>query len=539
MVLGRSAVWSTRGMVAAAHPLAAAEGLRVLREGGNAADAVLAMSAVMSVAQPMMSGLGGDTFCVWYDGRTGEVWALNGSGAAPRAATPEAYAARGYTEKMPLRGMLSVAVPGAVDAAFTVLERWGSGRFSMEDLWRPAIRHAREGVPVARMVAEHCEEGAELLARYPSSAHFLRDGRALREGETLVLPDYARSLERVAREGRDVFYRGELAERIAGYCQAHGGLLDPADLAEHRGEVHRPIAFTYRGHEVHVTAPPSQGIILLEALAVASGWDLGALPHLSAEAVHRLVEAKKLAFADRNAFLGDPRFVPFDASRLLAPEWVASRRARFDPARAAEEVDASPLPSGGSTTYMCAADRDGNALSFITSLSAHWGCGEVVEGTGILMNNRCGRGFSLAPGHPNRLAPGKRTMHTLQCYVATRGGRLRLVGGTPGGDGQPQWNLQVLTAIWDWGLGVQAAAEAPRWLSSPGTDPAGLPAPFTLTLEEGFPEETLAGLQARGHRVTRVGRWGVGGGAQLIEVDPRGAFAGGSDPRTDGCALGF
>lgn len=539
MMLGRSAVWSTGGMVAAAHPLASAAGLEVLQRGGNAADAVLAASAVMGVVQPMMSGLGGDSFCLWHDGRSGQFWALNGSGAAPREATVEAYARRGYTEKMPPRGMLSIAVPGTVDAACTVLERWASGRFSLEELWRPAVAYAREGVPVARMVAHYCEEGTELLRRFPSSAHYLRDGRALREGESLVQPDYARTLEQVARGGREIFYRGELAERIVAYCRAHGGLLAMEDMAEHASDVYRPLSYVYRGHEVYTTAPPSQGIILLEELAIAAGWDLGAWPHLSTDAIHHLVEAKKCSFADRLAHLGDPRHVPFDVHRLLDATWIQARRASIRADRAAEEASLAGGDPAASTTYLCAADREGNAISFITSLSNHWGAGEVIEGTGILMNNRCGRGFELRPGHPNVLAPGKRTMHTLHCFMAARGGRLSVVGGTPGADGQPQWNLQMLTGMWDWGLGVQQAIEAPRWLSSPGTDPIDLPAPFSLRVEDGVPAETLAGLEARGHHIRRVPAWGMGGGVQLIALDPRGAFIGGSDPRIDGCAMGF
>jgi gamma-glutamyltranspeptidase/glutathione hydrolase len=538
--LGRSAVCALQGMVAAEHPLAAAEGLQVLRAGGNAADAAIAMSGVLSVAQPMLSGPGGDCFCLWFDGGSREVWAVNGSGAAPRAATIEAYAARGHRDRLPSRGILTVAVPGMVDATCTILERWGSGRFTLEQLWRPAVRHARDGIPVARQVARYWAEAEGLAGQHPALAAYLPGGRAPREGEVFAQPEYARTLDAIARGGRDAFYRGELGERIVAHCRERGGLLAAEDLEAHASEVHRPLSTTYRGLQVFTMAPPSQGIILLEELAVAAGWDLGGWPHLSAEAVHHLIEAKKLAFADRSAFVGDPRFVPFDAGRLLERDWVGRRRASVDPRRAAQAAPVAPRGPAESTTYLCAVDRDGNAISFITSVSGHWGCGEVVEGTGIVLNNRAGRGFSLVSSDANALAPGKRPMNTLHCYIATRDGCLSLVGGTPGGDGQPQYNLQVLTSMLDWGLGVQAAIEAPRWLSTPGTDPVEIDDPYGVKVEEGFPEASVQGLQDRGHQVARVGRFALTGAAvQLIRLEETGALVGGSDPRSDGCALGY
>jgi len=536
---GRSIVMARRGIVASGQPLASSAGLHVLMSGGNAMDAAVATAAVLGVVQPMMCGVGGDTFLLYYEAKTGKVWALNGSGVAPYAATREFFLERGYT-KMPLRGMLSVAVPGAVDAMVTALERWGSRKFTFAQLLEPAIVYAEEGFPISEKVSAWIAESREDLERYPASAKiYLPEGRPPRPGEILVQRDLARSLRMIAEGGREVFYKGELARAIVRYCREHGGLLSERELAEHRSEVYSPLETTYRGYRVLTTAPPSQGIILLEMLNILEGCDLPRLEWGSPDAIHLMVEAKKLAFADRLGYLGDPRFVENPIEALLSKEYAAERRKEID----LERVNENPGPGRvlehiGETTYFAIADAEGNLVSFITSLSASFGCAEVVEGTGILLNNRAGRGFTLEEGHPNVIAPGKRTMHTLMCFMAFRpDGRPFLVWGTPGGDGQPQWCTQVFTNIVDFGLNVQQAVEAPRWLSFPGTDPANLPAPFELRMERGFPAETILTLRRRGHRVVPMS--GFAGGAQAILIDEFGVYHGGSDPRVDGAAVGW
>jgi len=526
-------------MIATGHPLASSAGLRVLTAGGNAVDAAVAAAGVLGVVQPMMSGLGGDSFILYWDAAGRTLHALNGSGIAPYAATAEWFSDRGYS-KMPLRGMLSVSVPGAVDAMVTALERWGSGRFSLAGLLEPAIGYAADGFPVAPKVAFWMAEAAPVLAKFPSSAAvYLPGGRAPAAGEILRLPDLAESFRAVAAGGRDAFYRGDIARAIASYMRDHGGLLTEREFAEHQSEVHTPISTTYRGWTVSTTAPPSQGVILLEMLNILEGYAPGQLRWGSAEAIHLMVEAKKLAVADRLAYLGDPRFVDNPLETLLSKEFAARRRERIDPRRAVAAAGPGALPEAvGETTYFCVADRWGNAVSYITSLSASFGCGEVVTGTGIMLNNRAGRGFSLEPGHSNRLAPGKRTMHTLVPFMAFRNGAPALVWGTPGGDGQPQWNTQVFSDIVDGGTGVQRAIELPRWFSFPSTDPVNLPAPFQLRLERGFPADTLEQLKALGHNIRELGEMESGGGCQAILIDS-GVYRGGSDPRVDGCAIGF
>lgn len=535
---GRSAVLAQRGMVVTDHPLASAAGLAVLEQDGNAIDAAVCVSAVLGVVLPMMNGVGGDTFATYYDAGTGRVTTLLGSGAAPKAATPAWFAAHGHTG-MPLRGMLSPSVPGAVDAMAVALARWGSGRFTLDRLLAPAIHYAESGFPLSERVASWFAESEDLLRRHPSSARiYLPDGRAPRVGDILVQRDLARSLRTIAADGPRALYEGPLADRIAAYMRGHGGLMTREDLAAHRSEIADPVAAPYRDLVVHTTPPPSQGFVLLEMLNILAGDDLGALPWGSADAVHLAVEAKKLAFADRLAYVGDPRFVANPLDRLLDPAYARGRRAALDPRRAIDAAAPGALPeAAGDTTAFAVADRHGDVVSWITSISSAFGCGEVVDGTGILLNNRAGRGFSLVPGHPNLIAPGKRTMHTLMAFIATRGGRPALAWATRGGDAQAQWDFQVLMNLTAYRLNVQDAVERPRWFSFPSTDPETVGAPFELRMEAGFPAETYEELRRRGHRVITP-RPGIGG-VQAIEVDAeRGVYAGGSDPRADGCAIG-
>ena len=536
----RSVVMAPNGIAATGHYLASAAGLEVLVNGGNAVDAAFTAAAVMGVVQPMMSGLGAETFLLYYERAARRTWAINGSGPAPRALTLD-YLREHHSAQLPTRGMLSVGVPGGVDVMCTALERWGSGGFDLPRILAPAIRYAEEGVPVAETVATSWAEHRDLLARFESSTCvFLRGGRAYRTGEWFSMPEYAASLRHVVEGGRDAFYRGELAARIAAYSRAHGGLLDETDLADYHCEIYEPLSSTYREYTVCTTAPPSQGAILLEELNLAEGYDLAALPWGSARAIHLLVEAKKLAFADRNAYLADPRFHANPLNVLLSKDYAAQRRRAIRDERAADAVASGAVVEAvGDTTYLCVADRDGNLVSLITSLSNAFGCAEVIEGTGILLNNRVGRGFSTEPGSLNVLAPGKRTMNTLHCYIVFRGDEPYLVGGTAGGDAQPQLNLQVLTNVLDWGMNVQQAVEAPRWWSFPGTDPATLDTLFELRMEPGFPTGMQTELERLGHRLKPAYEF-EWFGSQVIKVDEEhGAYHGGSDPRVDGCAIGY
>ena len=534
----RAAVLARNGMVATAHPLATAAGLEVLQRGGNAMDAAVAAALVTGVVLPAMCGLGGDAFVLYYEAASRKVTAFYGSGPAARAATREFFVERGY-QKMPFYGPLSVSVPGAVSVYFTAIERFGTRK--PDALFERAIQYAEEGFPLTEQGSRTIAASAAELAKYPTSAAiFLPGGDVPRPGTVFRQPDLARSLRLVAEGGPAVFYEGEIAEEISRFMAESGGLLTKEDLAGYRCEVGEPIQTTYRGYTVYETGLPTQGHIVLEELNIVEQADLARLGPESPDLIHLLVEAKKLAFADRLAYSGDPRFVDVPLATLLSKEFARGRFARIDPERAQDEVPPGAIERDGETTYICVVDRWGNAASFIHSLSAAFGSQVVAGRTGILLNNRAGRGFTLEEGHPNVIAPGKRTMHTLNCWLITQGDRLRWVGGTPGGDQQPQWNLQVIVNLIDFGMDPQRAVEQPRWYSFPGTDPINLPNDFVLRIEDRFGDAVLAELERRGHRVQRLGNWGAGGAAQVIAVDPEtGVLTGGSDPRVEGLALGF
>jgi gamma-glutamyltranspeptidase/glutathione hydrolase len=529
--------YATRGMVASCSAEAAAVGMRVLLDGGNAFDAAVAVAMVEGLTLPAACGLGGDAFVVLYDARSGQVHGINGSGAAAGQASRDYYVSRGH-RTMPLDGLHSVSVPGAPHAYWTLHQRFGSRPWA--ELLEPAIAYAEEGVPVSRRMQRGINGARGKLERFASTAAvYLPGGEVPRQGSRLRRPDYARSLRLLAEGGADAFYRGPIAAEIVRYSQEHGGLFTAADFAAHTSDVYEPIHTTYRGVTVYQTRPPSQGLLVLEQLNILEGFDLSSSGFGTAETIHLMVEAKKLAFADRLRYAGDPRFVETPLEELLSKPFATRRRQQIDPQRAAGAVPGAPPEDlSGDTTSFCVVDGQGNAVSFIHSLSAGWGSGVVAGATGIMLNNRAGRGFTLEEGHPNVLAGGKRTMHTLNCYLLMRDGALYAVGNTPGGDMQPQWNVQVICNLLDFGMDVQQAVEAPRWYSFPGTDPATLDSPLELRLESRFDPAVPAALAARGHRVVGLGPWD-GGACQVIVRQEDGVLAGGSDPRGGGIALGM
>lgn len=535
----RDVAMSTNGMVSTAHPLATAAGIDVLQRGGNAMDAAVAAALTTGVVLPAMCGLGGDAFFIHYDAATGKVSSLNGSGIAPGRATREFFADQGY-EKMPLFGPLSAAIPGAVDAYFTGLNKFGS--IAPRTLFRAAIRYAGEGFPLTHRGARLIEENADALAEHDATARvFLPNGKPPKAGQIFQQPDLARTLHAIAESGPDAFYRGSVAEEIDRSMREAGGIMTAEDLRSHESELVDPISTDYRGFTVYQTGLPTNGMIHLEEMNILEHSDLPKMSHNSANALHLMVEAKKRAFADRIAYAGDPRFVDVPLEQLLSSDFAKDRYDTIDMKQASDEFVAGKLGEAvGDTTYLCVVDRDGNAVSFIHSISHGFGSRVVAGETGVLLNNRLGRGFTLDPDHPNVIEPGKRTMSTLNCYLVTENGRLRWVGGTPGGDLQPQVNMQTLTNLIDFGMNVQQAVEAPRWSSFPGTDPGNLPNDFKLRVEERVDKRVITELKKRGHDVEVLGAWDSGGQVQLIEVNPEnGVLMGASDPRTEGVAMGI
>jgi gamma-glutamyltranspeptidase/glutathione hydrolase len=530
----RPVIMGRRGAVASNHPLATQAGLLALQAGGTAADAAVAVAATLSVVEPFMSGLGGDGFYHVHSRRTGEAVVVNGTGPAPRGATPDRYRAG-----LPAAGPLSVSVPGSVGGWAALHARFG--RRPWPSLFEAAIHYARDGFGATRAYRHFAGESrAALAADRRSAATFLRDGGPPAAGTPIVQPALARTLEALAAEGAESFYRGGLAKALAEGCREAGALVALEDLAAFEPELQAPIETTYRGFTVRQAPPNSMGWVLLLQLNVVQRFDLAAMGPLSADCVHTLVEAKKLAFAERERYAGDPRVSAVPLERLLSGEHAARLAARIDPRRAAA-VAGGAGTAPGDTTYFCVVDGEGNAVSGIQSLNSAFGSGITAGETGVLLNNRM-TPWHLEPGHPNRLAPGKRVRHTMNPPMVFRGGELWAVFGTPGGDNQVQVNLQVLTAMLDFGWDPQQAAEAPRWSSTAPGQEANYPhdAPDALSLESRFPAAVRDALAARGHRVVALGDLEGPCSVEIIRRDAAtGMLMAGSDPRRDGWALAY
>lgn len=534
MVFTRPGVMGAHGMVASPHYLASFAGARILLEGGNAIDAAIACNAVLNVVYPHMCSPGGDLFMLIHArGATAPV-ALNASGRAPYAATREYFSARGM-ETIPLRGLLPVTVPGAVDGWAAALERYGTR--SLTEVLQPAIAYAEEGFPLTEKVVRWLAENRAVLSSYPSSFRlFFPPGRTPSAGDTLRFPELGRTLRQIARQGRDVFYRGEIAQAIVRFSQENGGLLSMEDLADHQADWVDPLSTTYRGFTIYEMPPNSQGLAPLLALNIVEQYDVASLRPGTPECIHTLVEAIKLAFADRDRYVSDPAFVDIPLRELLSKDYAHKQAARINPHQATPRVPPG-VPQGGDTVYLCAADQAGNVVSLIQSLYFAFGSGVVAGNTGILLQNR-GAYFSLNPDHVNRLEPHKRTLHTLAPAMAYRDGRPALVFGTMGGDGQPQTHLQFLCNVIDFGMDIQEALAAPRWLYGRFVIGEQMDA---LNIEARVPEEVHRALERKGHKVNVLPSWAeVVGHAQAIVMDAeRGIFIGAADPRSDGAAVGW
>ena len=527
-----------RGMVATSHPQATLAGLDMLRAGGSAIDGAVAAAAMLAVVEPMMTGIGGDAFLLYYradpEGGPGELLGLNGSGRSPAGLAREALAG----DAIEPDSWPAVTVPGAVDLWQTAHERFG--RLHFADLIGPATETAEQGFPVSERVQGMWRAGADRLRRDQAAAtHYLPDGDAPELGAAFRSPALARSLRRIARNGRDAFYRGPIAEEIVRYSQSTGGFLQLDDFKRHTSTWVHPIGTRYRGREVAQLPPNGQGLGVLLMLNLLENFDLAAMDLGGVEHTHLLVEAKKLAYADLHAHVGDPDGHPLRTgggvplSELLDKGYARERSRLIDPRRAASLVGAGEIPTGGGragsdTVYLAVVDGDGNAASFINSLFAPFGAAIVGGDTGILLHNR-GAGFTLAPGHPNEYQPGKRPFHTIIPGMVLNSGRLELCYGVMGGPFQPQGHVQLLTNHYDHGLSLQAAIDRPRWRHTTGLD---------LLCERGMEGQTVAGLEDLGHHV-RIAGGAEFGGAQAIGIDRHGTLVGASDPRKDGAALGY
>jgi gamma-glutamyltranspeptidase/glutathione hydrolase len=551
----RPTVMSMNGMVASGHPLASEAGLRILKEGGNAVDAAIATWLVQGQVEPGMTGLGGDMFILFYDAKSGAVKFINGTGPAPMAATLEFYHSQGG---MPREGSLSVEVPGAVGGALLALEKYG--RLGREKVFAPAVELAEDGFPISDELAGQLRSGQRRLGQFPSTTKiWFKNGAPLVAGDVLVNRDLGRTLRTLATGGADAFYRGPIGRASVEFLRTNGGIHAESDWANYRAHEDVPISINYRGIEVYECPPNSQGHVMLQALNILEGFNLRYMGHNSAPYLHLVTEALKLSFADRNAYVGDPRVVPpIPMKEMLSDEYAAARRALIDPNRAIVgepppgnprgRVTAEPPQYGGPlpprrgewdeatalalTTYLAVVDKDRNMVSVTSSLLSGFGSGMVVEGAGYFLNNRMAY-FSTDEKDVNVVAPGKRTRQTINPALAMKDGKPLMVFGTPGADTQPQTQLQFFLNAVEFGMGIQQALEQPAVISTSfrssyyPQEMAG-----TLLTPASLPQHVQEGLTALGHKLDIRNSRGVGR-VKAIVISPSGALMGGVSPVGD------
>jgi gamma-glutamyltranspeptidase len=535
---GRPPSLAPRGMVTCSHTLAAEAGVEILKAGGSAVDAAIAASAVLSVVYPHMTGLGGDAFWLIYDARRNAVRFLDGGGQAAASAGVDWFGSQGVSE-IPFRGILpaTLTVPGAVDSWCEAHDAFGKLPLA-RDL-SAAIEYARDGFPVTERVSRSIALNAAQGAFNDDAVRWLLPGGvAPRPGARLAHRGLAGCIESIAKGGRAAFYEGEVARELARFARERGGFFTEADFRTQRARWGEPISGSYRGVTIYQTPPPTQGFTVLEMLNLLEPYEVAKWPFLGADHVHHLVQAKQIAYHDRDTCVADPAFADVPIERLISRAYADARRKLIDSKRA---IPWDRVPAygtlAGDTVYVATVDAAGNAASLIQSLYGFFGSGVMAGGTGIFLQNR-GAYFTLDPAHPNRLEPGKRPLHTLIASVAFRGDRLWQLFGCMGADGQPQIHLQAYIATIDFGLNVQQAVEMPRWLSGRFalSEPRDL-----LHIEGRYPLETIAELEHRGHLVNRWGAWNeLAGHAHGIAIDRETETrVGGADPRSDGAAIGY
>jgi gamma-glutamyltranspeptidase/glutathione hydrolase len=526
---GRSTVYAPNAVVATSQPLASTAGLEVLRQGGNAVDAAVAAAAVLAVTEPHMTGIGGDMFAIVWLAKDQKLVALNASGRAGSLMTRETLQARGFRSGSQ-QGVMSVTVPGAL-AGWDMLLRT-HGKRTLAQVLQPAIAYARDGFPVSPIIAAQWANETRFLQRdSAAAATFLPGGNAPKPGEWFKNPDLARTLQEVATKGIGTFYGGPLGQRLVARLSALGGFITLDDLKKNTPTWVTPISVPFRGYRVWELPPNNQGIAALEMLRILEPYDLKSMGHNSATYLHHLIEAKKLAYADLDRFVGDPDHLEMPAEQLLSDEFIAERRSHMNTSRAQERVDPGPARTKSETVYLTAADAEGNMVSFINSNYDYFGSGIVVPGTGFALHNR-GAGFTLTPGLPNTVAPGKRPFHTLipGFVTQTANGREQayMSFGLMGGGVQAQGHVQFLLNYFVFGMDLQAAIDAPRFRHYDG---------LRVALETPVTDSVREGLKALGHVLIDQPPIAFGGAQAIVRL-PKG-YAAASDPRKDGMAVGY
>jgi gamma-glutamyltranspeptidase/glutathione hydrolase len=542
----RSVVLAQHGMVCTSQPLATQVGVDILKAGGSAVDAAIAANAALGLMEPMMNGAGGDLFAIVYDARTKKLYGLNASGRSPLGLSFErmrAEAAKaGSPDHIPARGFLPISVPGAVSGWFELHGRFG--KLPIKEDLAPAVRYAEEGFPVPQYIAGQWAGAVEGLGKLKLPGAFLEvyapGGHAPAEGEVFRNPGLARTLRLIAGQGRDVFYKGEIADAIDAFMRANGGFLRKVDFERHTATWVEPVSVNYRGYDVYELPPNSQGLATLQILNILEGYDLRSMGFDSPDALHVMIEAKKLAYEDRAKFYADPAFAKVPIQGLISKAYAAERRKLIRMDRAARSFPAgSPALDAGDTIYMCTADAEGNMVSLIQSNYRGMGSGICVPGLGFAFQDR-GELFALDPHHANAYAPGKRPFHTIIPGFVMKDGQPWEAFGVMGGAMQPQGQVQVLVNQIDFDMNVQEAGDAARWQHAGSSEPTGevMTNGGFVQVESGIPYASVRSLVQRGHDV-RAGNGGFGG-YQAIRWDAKNrVYQGASESRKDGCAMGY
>jgi gamma-glutamyltranspeptidase / glutathione hydrolase len=544
----RSEVLAQHGMVCTSQPLATQVGVDVLKAGGSAVDAAIAANAALGLMEPVSNGVGGDLFAIVYDAKSRKLYGLNASGRAPLGLSYAQMKAElvkaGSPDHIPQRGFLPISTPGAVSGWFELHNRFG--RLPMKDLLAPAIRYATDGFPVTQYIGAMWALGVRRAKgdKFPGAflETFAPGGRAPAEGEIFRNPALANTLRLIAERGIDAFYKGEIADRIDAFMRANGGFLRKIDFEKHTATWVEPVSVNYRGYDVYELPPNSQGIAALQILNILEGYDLKAMGYNSPDALHLMIEAKKLAFEDRAKFYADPAFARIPLAGLLSKEYAAERRKLINPMRAALTYKAgNPALQQGDTIYLCTADAEGNMVSLIQSNYRGMGSGIAVPGLGFGFQDR-GEMFALEPGHANVYAPGKRPFQTIIPGFVMKDGEPWEAFGVMGGAMQPQGHEQVLVNQIDFGMNVQEAGDAARWQHENSSEPTGekMTDGGFVEVESGVPYESVRALLQRGHDVRYAPSTGVFGGYQAIRWDAKNkVYHGASESRKDGCAMGW
>ncbi|MBY8974727.1 gamma-glutamyltransferase [Rhodobacteraceae bacterium NNCM2] len=522
---GRSPAYGMKAMAATSHTLSTQTAIDILRKGGNAMDAAIAACAVQCVVEPGSTGIGGDNFCL-YSPAGGDLVAFNGSGKAPTGATCEYFASEGITE-LQRQTPHSCVVPGAVDAWCRL--NADHGRLPLKDLLAPAIDYATNGYPVSSRVSADWAGAVELMKAEPTMARiFLPGGEAPKMGAMHKQPELGATMQAIADGGRDAFYTGEIAEDMVGYLRGLGGLHTMEDFANVSGDYVTPISADFRGHTVWQCPPNGQGMIALLMLNIMSGIETGDGP-ISTARIHAELEACRLAYTSRNMYLADPAYAEVDVETLLSAEYADKLRAQIDSAKARDPMPDPDLVRHKDTVYISVVDEEGNACSFINTLFWGWGSGLCAPKSGVVFTNRA-EGFSLDPASPNRIEPGKRPLHTIIPGMVTKAGRTVMPYGVMGGEYQAMGHMQFLTRMFDYGMDIQEAMDAPRFMADPFTG--------EVEMEDTVPAAIRAELGAMGHRIAKPAK--PIGGSQGVWIDEASDIRiGGSDPRKDGCAIGY